>query len=78
MILKKITCYMEKGGDIVMSNEKKKKYKYKFSSEEIDGYIIVKQTDKAGFVNAEAYFHGKLVKSLNNIQVQVADMKENE
>ena len=67
---------MEKGGDIVMSNEKKKKYK--FSSEEIDGYIIVKQTDKAGFVNAEAYFHGKMVKSLNNIKVQVADMKENE
>ena len=59
-----------------MSNGKKKKYK--FSSEEIDGYIIVKQTGKAGFVHAEAYFHGKMVKSLNNIKVQVADMKENE
>ena len=59
-----------------MSNGKKKKYK--FSSEEIDGYIIVKQTDNSGFVNAAAYFHGKMVKSLNNIKVQVADMKENE
>ena len=67
---------MEKGGDNVMSNENKKKYK--FSSEEINGYIIVKPADKAGFVNAEAYFHGKMVKSLNNIKVQVADMKENE
>lgn len=59
-----------------MNNEKKKKYK--FSSEEVDGYVIVKQTSRAGYVNAEAYFHGKLIKSLNNIKVQVADMKENE
>lgn len=59
-----------------MNDEKKKKYK--FSSEEVDGYVIVKQTGRAGYVNAEAYFHGKLIKSLNNIKVQVADMKENE
>lgn len=59
-----------------MNDEKKKKYK--FSSEEVDGYVIVKQTSRAGYVNAEAYFHGKLIKSLNNIKVQVADMKENE
>lgn len=59
-----------------MNDEKKKKYK--FSSEEVDGYVIVKQTNRAGYVNAEAYFHGKLIKSLNNIKVQVADMKENE
>lgn len=57
-------------------NERKKKYK--FSSNEIDGFVILKPTNETGYVNLEGYYKGRLVKKLDHVKVQVADMNEGE
>ena len=52
--------------------------KYKFSSDNIEGFVIIKPTNEKGYVNIEGYYKGKLMKTLNHVKVQVAPMKEGE